>query len=134
VTDEKEPVGSLAEEAAKLLAALQGWSQETGADHAGAVADMVNGAARVLRDVNEHIATGGVDCRYCPVCRVIAVLRETSPEVTTHLGAAAASLMHAVAELMATRVPSEPKNARPEPSVEKIDLDDDDDAVEWEDD
>lgn len=131
MTDEKEPVGSLAEEAAKLLAALQGWSQETGADYAGAAAGMANGAAGLLRDVNEHIATEGADCRYCPVCRAIAVLRETSPEVKAHLGAAAASLMHAAAELMATRVPSEPRKARPESSVEKIDLEDE---AEWEDD
>ena len=131
MSDHKEPVGSLAEEAAKLLAALQGWSQETGADYAGAAAGMAHGAASALHDVNEHIATGGADCRYCPVCRTIAVLRETSPEVKAHLGTAAASLMHAVAELMATRVPDEPKKARPEPSVEKIDLEDD---AEWEDD
>lgn len=131
MTEKKEPVGSLAEEAAKLLAALQGWGQETGADYAGAAAEMANSAAGLLRDVNEHLGTGGADCRYCPVCRAMAVLRETSPEVKAHLGTAAASLVHAVAELMATRVPHEPKSAHPEPTVEKIDLEDD---GEWEDD
>ena len=75
--------------------------------------------------VDEHIATGSADCRYCPVCQVIHVVRETSPEVRTHLAMAAGSLMNAAAGLLATQA----QRPRP-PGVEKIDLDD---ASPWDD-
>ena len=83
-----------------------------------------------VTDVNEHIATGGEDCRYCPVCQVISAVRGTSPEVRQHLAAAASSLMQAAAGLLATPVPDRAARVG-DGSVEKIDLDDDD---EWEDD
>jgi hypothetical protein len=63
------------------------------------------------------------------VCRVIAVVRQTSPEVKAHLASAATSLMQAAATAMATHVPDPAKPGRPEPSVEKIDLSDD--PEEW---
>jgi hypothetical protein len=69
--------------------------------------------------VSEHIATGSEDCRYCPVCQVIHVVRDTNPEVRAHLAVAASSLMHAAAGLLATR-PDQARSGR----VEKIDLDD----------
>ncbi len=47
-----------------------------------------------------------------------------------HLSSAATSLMHAAAGLLATQVP-DPSSRREDTSVEKIDLNDDD---EWEDD
>ncbi len=122
--DGKEPVGSVAEEAAKLLEALQGWAKDSASDYAGATA----AAAGTLRDINDHIATGGQDCRYCPVCRVIALVRETSPEVKAHLASAAGSLMQAAASAMATHVAEQNRSARSEQSVEKIDLSDDSDG------
>jgi hypothetical protein len=126
-----EPVGSVGEEAAKLLAALQDWARESGSDYAGAGAAAAAGAASVLKDVNEHIATGGADCRYCPICRAIAAVRATSPEVKAHLASAASSLMLAAAGAMATHVADQARSRRDEPPVEKIDLSDDGD---WEDD
>ena len=81
------------------------------------------GMAEALRGINEHIATGGEDCRYCPVCQVIHAVRETSPEVKAHLASAASSLMHAAAGVLATQVP---RSDRPS-GVEKIDLDDEGD-------
>jgi hypothetical protein len=116
-----EPVGSVGEEAAKLLHALQDWAKESGGDYAGAAAGAVSGATSSLHDINEHIATGGEDCRYCPVCQVISAVRTTSPEVKAHLAVAASSLMHAAAGVLATQVPADAKQS----SVEKIDLDDD---------
>ena len=117
----QEPVGSVGEEAAKLLGALSDWARDQGADYAGTAAGAATSFTQTVHEVNEHIATGSADCRYCPVCQVIHVVRQTSPEVRAHLSVAASSLMHAAAELLATRTNGE-TSASP---VEKIDLDDD---------
>ena len=127
--DGGERVGSVTEEAAKLLNALQGWAKESGTEYAGAAASAAEGAASAMHRVNEHVATGGADCAYCPVCRVISAVRGTSPEVRVHLSAAATSLMQAAAGLLATEVP-DPSGRRAEGAVERIDVSDD----EWEDD
>lgn len=125
-----EDVGSLPEEAVKLLHALQDWAKENGTEYAGATAAAAEGAAAAAHRLNEHIATGSEECTYCPICRVISAVRGTSPEVKHHLSTAATSLMHAAAGLLATHVP-DPSSRREDSSVEKIDLNDDD---EWEDD
>jgi hypothetical protein len=52
--------------------------------------------------------------------------RQLSPEVKNHLAGAAASLMHAVAGMLATAVPSEETAAAT--GVEHIDLDVTDDS------
>ena len=115
-----DDVGSVGEEAAKLFGALSDWAREQGGEYAGSAADAAGSFAHSVKDVNEHIATGGEDCRYCPVCQVIHVVRQTSPEVRTHLAVAASSLMHAAAGLLATHT-NDQSTASP---VEKIDLDD----------
>lgn len=117
MSDENEPVGSVAEEAAKLLGALQDWARESGHETAGAA----SGAAAAFRNLNEHLATGGQDCKYCPVCQLISVVRQTSPEVKNHLSTAASSLLHAAAAAMSTDVSRRESQA----PVEKIDLVDD---------
>jgi hypothetical protein len=120
VTDEHEPeVGSVGEEAAKLFAVLSGWAKDQGTDYAGTAGAAATAMSDALHDANEHIATGGQDCKYCPVCQVISVVRTTSPEVKAHLAIAASSLMQAAAGVLATQVPTD---ARTSP-VEKIDLD-----------
>ena len=115
-----DETGSLGEEAAKLFAVLSGWARDTGFVSADAAADAGHGMVDALRGIDEHIATGGEDCRYCPVCQVIHAVRHTSPEVKAHLASAASSLMHAAAGVLATQVP---RSDRPS-GVEKIDLDD----------
>jgi hypothetical protein len=116
---DQEAVGSVAEEAAKLLGALSEWARDHRNDYAGTAAGAAGSFAHALHDVNEHIATGSADCRYCPVCQVIHVVRQTSPEVRAHLSVAASSLMQAAAGLLATQ----PGDAG-RPPVQKIDLDD----------
>jgi hypothetical protein len=74
-----EPVGSVADEAAKLFGALSDWA----------------------RGVDEHIDTGAEECTYCPICRTVHVVRLASPEVRTHLAMAAANLMQAAAGILA---------------------------------
>ena len=121
-----EPVGSVGEEAAKLLGALSEWARDQGTDYAGTAAGAANSFAQTVHEVNEHIATGSADCRYCPVCQVIHVVRQTSPEVRAHLSVAASSLMHAAAGLLATHTNGQSTSS----PVEKIDLDDD---TDWDD-
>ena len=128
----EQSVGSLGEEAAKLLEALQGWAKESGSDYADATAAAAAGAASKLSQVNEHIATGGQDCRYCPLCQLISAVRGTSPEVRQHLSSAAGSLMQAAAGMLATTVPDQ--SGRRDGPVERIDLIDDGIDDEWEED
>ena len=124
---EQEPVGSVGDEAAKLLGALSDWARDQGTDYAGSAVGAAGAFAHAVRDVNDHVATGGEDCRYCPVCQVIHVVRQTSPEVREHLSVAASSLLQAAAGLLATNTTQHPKPS----TVEKIDLDA---AADWEDD
>jgi len=127
--DKDEPVGSLGEEAVKLLSALQGWAKESGSDYAHAAAGAASSGSSSLSFINEHIATGGKDCRYCPLCQVISAVRQTSPEVKQHLASAATSFLQAGVGILATHAPDQSKGRR-ESGVEKIDLSDGDD---WED-
>lgn len=118
-----DPIGSVSEEAAKLLGALTGWAREQGTGMGHSVSDTTAHAAAAAHTFNEHFATGSADCLYCPVCRVVHYVRTTSPEVKTHLAIAASSLLQAASALMETQVPS----ATPESAVEKIDVGDDSD-------
>jgi len=117
--DAPEPVGTVAEEAAKLLGALSGWAREQGdgvSSMAGAMADSLS------EGLHEHLANGSPECQWCPVCRTVTAFRQTSPEVKAHLASAASSLLLAVSGMMATRPPSGPAG------VERIDLDGDAEA------
>jgi hypothetical protein len=120
VNEDNDAVGSVAEEAAKLLGALQDWASESGPESATAAA----GAASAFNSINEHIATEGEDCKYCPVCQLISVARRTSPEVKHHLGTAASSLLRAAAAAMTTS----PSDRAPHSPVEKIHLEDGEDS------
>lgn len=123
MSDHADGVGSLAEEATKLVSALAGLAREHGADLGDGLSDVSDRLAAAAHDVDEHLATGGADCTYCPVCRAIHVLRETSPDVIHHLTAAASSLVQAAAGLLATAVPEQQADASA--GVEHIDLDGD---------
>ena len=115
-----EEVGSVGEEAAKLFGVLSGLARDAGVVSSDAAPDAGHRFADALREIDEHIATGGEDCRYCPVCQVIHAVRHTSPEVKAHLASAASSLMHAASGVLSTQVP----RSDPPAGVEKIDLDD----------
>lgn len=119
MTGEDEPVGSVGEEATKLFLALQDWARENKGEYAAQAGVFAAAAA----EVNEHIATGGKDCRYCPLCLLISSMRSTSPEVRHHLSSAGSSLLEAVNELMASGRSS--REHRAGSPFEKIDLDDD---------
>lgn len=101
-------VGSVAQEAAKLMAALAGLApeQESFADAA--------------RNVSDHIGHDQ-DCRYCPVCQLINVARTASPEIKQGLATAATALLQVAQGLLNTDPPTDspPRDDK----VEKIDLD-----------
>jgi hypothetical protein len=118
-----DPVGSVGDEAAKLIGALSDWAKDHGADLGQGLGGLAGQAASLLEDVNEHVATGSPECAYCPVCRTVHAARQTSPEVRAHLATAASSLLQAAAGLLATPVPPDATGRGQQ--VERIDLDDD---------
>lgn len=124
-----EDLGTVAEEAAKLLGALGDWARDQGTDWSHGAAGLADHAATTARQVRDHlednIATGSEECRYCPVCRTIHAVRQMSPEVKAHLTTAATSLLQAAAGVMETQVPTGSPGSPGRTGVEHIDLDDD---------
>lgn len=96
-------VGSMAEEAAKLLGAAEQWAR-----------------SRAGTFDAEHLAGGSAECTVCPVCQTVAALRQVRPEAVTHLLDAAASLIAA----LKAAVPAGPPTAASAGGVQRIDLDD----------
>jgi hypothetical protein len=101
----ERPVGSAAEEAAKLFAAVEEWART----RAGGLLD------------SEHLATGAPECRACPVCQAISAARNVRPETVEHLLDAASSFVAA----LRTAAPAGPADGAPAPGarVEHIDVD-----------
>lgn len=85
-------VGSAAEEAVKLFAAMEDWARRK--------------ASHVLDE--QHIATGSAECQMCPVCQGIGVLRHVRPEAVEHLLDAAASFVAALKTAVTTPTTDEP--------------------------
>lgn len=125
----KDEVGSLADEAAKLFAVAADWARE----HTEGSAASGGGPGARLRDglSDEHIATGASECRWCPVCQAIGLLRSTSPDVKEHVASlvvVARQLLDSVADAVADDGKSGgggPSRSGP-PDVEHIDLSEDD--------
>ena len=96
--EDRPEVGSVAEEAAKLLGALQDWANESGADQ---VRTTARGMAEGLGSLGDHVGHGQ-DCRYCPLCRALQLVRETSPEVRENLAVAVGALAQAATAALRT--------------------------------
>lgn len=145
-------VGSVGDEAAKLLGALSEWARDSGADLTGGpdgglgaglgqtLSGLAGQAATVtaavaatvtatVTEISAHVDSGAPECTYCPICRTVHVIRTTSPEVKAHLASAASSLLQAVAGALAT-LPPPPAGAGSEGATGsdhgRIDLDEDD--------
>jgi hypothetical protein len=117
-------VGSLGDEATKLLGSLAAWARDHQADLGDGLGAAAGQAGAAWGDVGEHLATGAPECTYCPVCRVVHAVRESSPEVRAHLATAAASLLQAAAGVLATVAPDETRAAAARgEGVEHIDVD-----------
>lgn len=102
-TDGGESLGSASEEAARLLGALQDWARRTAA-----------GAGEV------PIATGAPECRLCPICQLIGLMRSTSPEVVDNLARAGDSLIAAFRAALAAHEHSWSQGGSPD--VQHIDI------------
>jgi hypothetical protein len=131
--DEERPatpeVGSVGEEAMKLFGALADLARQQGTEVGASLGGIVDHAGALAKEVNDHIATDSVECKYCPVCRVVHAVRETSPEVRTHLLTAATSLLQAAAGVLETVPPPDQGGAQRGPAVQHIDLDEGDEPT-----
>ena len=96
-------VGSAAQEAARLFAAVEDWARTRGQASAA-----------------DHGASGTPTCGVCPVCSGIALLRDVRPETVEHLLDAAASVVAAVRSAVVP--PTAPEGGRPSGGVEHIDV------------
>lgn len=120
--DGQDEIGSVAEEATKLLGAVADWAREHGSDLGAGVAALADQAAATAHDLNAHIATDDPECRYCPICRTVHAVRTASPEVRAQLTSAASSFLQAAAGMLAAGAGGSAGTGRP---VQRIDLDDD---------
>lgn len=100
-----EPVGTLAEEAARLLEAAQQWAR-------GSLAE---GAA---------VAGDDPECRVCPVCMVLRTVRGVRPETVEHLVEATGALAAALRSLVEAHEHTADGQQRRQPSapVQRIDV------------
>jgi hypothetical protein len=101
-TSSQADLGSASEEAARLIEALRRWVD----DRAVSV---------------PPVATGSAECKLCPFCQLLAVLRDSQPEMFEHLGAAAESLFAAARSAIADHEHRWSKPAHHD--VEHIDID-----------
>ena len=124
----KEPIGSVAEEAAKLFAVLQNAAKDSPPADENAAE-------------HEHEHKLGPDCVWCPVCQLIHRVRNTSPETVEQLSTAAAHVLGSLRSLLEAAADaarqaredaaSRPKtSAQPEeepapPKVDRIDVSED---------
>ena len=96
------PVGSAAEEAARLFAAAEEWVRTRAGGHL------------------DGLATGAPECSVCPVCQGISAVRQVRPETVEHLLDAAASFVAAVRS--AVMPPGAPDEHDRPGGVEHIDV------------
>lgn len=113
-----DEVGSVAQEATKLLGAVADWARDHGSDLGAGVAALADQAAASAHDISDHIATDDPECRYCPVCRTVHAVRAASPEVRAQLTTAASSFLQAAAGMIAAN-----QGTTTKPPVQRIDLD-----------
>lgn len=117
---ERETAGTLAEEAAKLLATLHGWVGDPAAADASPDDEPPFDDDEARRDEQGSEAVAP-ECRWCPVCQLMRVAKATSPDVREHLSQAAVSLALALQGLL-DGSPAPDRRATP---LEKIDLTED---------
>jgi hypothetical protein len=98
-----EHVGSLSDEAAKLITALQDWARRT------------TGEA--------PIATGAPECEWCPVCQLVAALRGDPSALAERAGEIARTVVSGLVAAFAT-TPASPASGGESRArrVERIDL------------
>jgi hypothetical protein len=91
--------GPLGEEAARLVEALSQWASGHGEEL--------------------PFATGAAECKLCPVCQLLSLMRQARPETFTHLLEATAALAAAARTVVESHQHGDAGSG-----VERIDLDD----------
>ncbi|MGQ0632654.1 MAG: hypothetical protein ACT4P1_16685 [Sporichthyaceae bacterium] len=107
-----DSLGAAAEEAAKLADALGHWLAER-STRPGGLFD--------LSAIGTHIATGSAECRLCPICQLIGVLRSGSPELARHVDDAVGSLLHVLR--LGVEAAERARGERPQTGFETIHID-----------
>ena len=150
--DERPAVGSVAEEAARLLDALGGWASSTQAGYAARTTPSPASTDEAGPDQDSSAAPAGghasrcescgaengmgqaVTCQLCPVCQGIGLLRSVRPETVDRLadlaGALAATLRDIAGQRRADAGGGPPRKPPSPPSrgrVQDITVDDEDD-------
>jgi hypothetical protein len=108
-----DPFGATAEEAARLVDALGQWLAARSASRPSGPGD--------LGYLTTHIATGSAECKLCPLCQLISLARQSSPELAHRLDDA----MEALLALARTALDGleRPRAAKPtRPGFETIDI------------
>ena len=117
------PVGSLAEESARLLGAFRDWASR-GHEAANSFAAQANSADQENGPLeSEH----GPECAFCPICQGLSLLRGAKPEVAEHLAEALSSLVAAAAAMLPREEPAAPPR-RARESAQHIDVSGDEPA------
>ncbi|MEQ4716413.1 DUF5304 family protein [Nonomuraea sp. B19D2] len=127
--NDKDPIGTVADEARKLFESIQGRAtRQVGKS----VFNSFTGGGRRERDVWEEAVSEPHDeyiCRACPWCRAIAAQRESGGDVTGHLMAAGGELFAAfrgAIDALSKPAPRGPRDDRDRrdrhDNVEHIDL------------
>ena len=91
--------GPLGEEAARLVEALSDWARGQGEELS--------------------FANGSAECKLCPVCQLLSLMRQARPETFAHLLEATAALAAAARTVVESHQHGESGRG-----VERIDLDD----------
>ncbi len=120
-----DPVGSLAEEAAKLIAVVQAWGQSALGPASASEGDPVGEGERadddrVAAERTEHTHSTP-ECRFCPLCSTMRLARAATPDVRAHVGNAVLSLSMAMSELL----DNVRNDASGRPSADDVDLTED---------
>ena len=135
----RPPVGSVAEETARLLDALLAGSGASGQDEMSAGAYATDATDRPPRPTAEvepcptcghvpgvdHITADGDVCRLCPVCQLLRVVRTVRPETLDRLADLAAAVTETLRDVAASRwhESGSPPPCRAQPEVEDIQVD-----------
>lgn len=132
--------GSVGEEAAKLADAVHEWLGEwrgsgalggfgglgghraSGSGAKGAASSGDVWAEATAAPPPAAAGRDGAECRMCPICQGLRLLRGSQPEVFEHLSDAAASLAAALRELLTDAAGSHGAPRDRPPDVERIDL------------
>jgi Family of unknown function (DUF5304) len=109
-------LGSIADEAAKLVEAVQNWARGVGAESGS--------AAGPLAEFLAAGAGGSPSCRFCPVCQLVSTVREVRPETVQDLLEVGTSLLASMRTLIERQ--EREWSSRPAAPVQHIDIDEPD--------